>query len=306
MSHSASQISAIDSAVVAEAAEPEAKRRRLLDAGRPIEDDETARQKMRDANVGEDGEITGFDPQNMMGIKRLRGRSSSGLTPMGYFSYFGDLPMMRWLYVNGADTRDLNLQYYFPLNAATISTNMGNGLEVEVVKWLYLHGAAKDVTRRNVGIWSPFTYLLVNGERSLIQWLILNGALCRDDNVSGMLDLRKLKTSFGRALKLQRSRERFADAREDLLEWAVGLHQARFSFLTFLCGTLSRQGTVDPALVSLGGSIGIMEPVADYLGAIRGREARIIRQLVELLPDIYTELEDIEDGWANESDNDSE
>ena len=36
------------------------KRRRLLDAGGPIEDDETARQKMRDAQVGEgDNIITG-------------------------------------------------------------------------------------------------------------------------------------------------------------------------------------------------------------------------------------------------------
>ena len=33
------------------ATEPEPKRRRLLDAGGPIEDDETARQKMRDAKV---------------------------------------------------------------------------------------------------------------------------------------------------------------------------------------------------------------------------------------------------------------
>ena len=33
------------------AGEPEPKRRRLLDAGGPIEDDETARQKMRDAKI---------------------------------------------------------------------------------------------------------------------------------------------------------------------------------------------------------------------------------------------------------------
>ena len=32
--------------------EPARKRRKFLDAGGPIEDDETARQKMRDAKVG--------------------------------------------------------------------------------------------------------------------------------------------------------------------------------------------------------------------------------------------------------------
>ncbi len=35
--------------------EPDRKRRRLLDAGGPVEDDETARQKMRDAEVYERG-----------------------------------------------------------------------------------------------------------------------------------------------------------------------------------------------------------------------------------------------------------
>ena len=34
-------------------AEPDLKRRKLLDAGGPIEDNETARQKMRDAEVFE-------------------------------------------------------------------------------------------------------------------------------------------------------------------------------------------------------------------------------------------------------------
>ena len=67
------------------AAEPEPKRRRLLDAGGPIEDDETARQKMRDAKVydievvrelvgassdDEDDcpDYAGFDPDNVGGV----------------------------------------------------------------------------------------------------------------------------------------------------------------------------------------------------------------------------------------------
>ena len=63
----------------AAAAEPEPKRRRLLDAGGPIEDDETARQKMRDAKVYERGvrgtykEYVGFDPDNVRDVKSWTG-----------------------------------------------------------------------------------------------------------------------------------------------------------------------------------------------------------------------------------------
>ena len=47
--------------------EPELKRRRLLDAGGPVEDEATARQKMRNAEVytSEGDEIVGFDPENV-------------------------------------------------------------------------------------------------------------------------------------------------------------------------------------------------------------------------------------------------
>ena len=61
--------------------EPDLKRRRrLLDAGGPVEDDETARQKMRDAKVyergvdGTWGEYAGFDPDNVAGVIYLAGR----------------------------------------------------------------------------------------------------------------------------------------------------------------------------------------------------------------------------------------
>ena len=55
--------------------DPGPKRRRLLDAGGPIEDDETARQKMRNAKVYErrvnsaEGEYVGFDPDNVEDVK---------------------------------------------------------------------------------------------------------------------------------------------------------------------------------------------------------------------------------------------
>ena len=173
-------MSSVGGAVAAEPAEREAKRRRLLNAGGPVEDDETARQKMRDARVGENYfEITGFDPDNLEETRGFHGDSSNRMTPMGYFALNGDLSMTRWLYVNGAGVRDLNVTYYtyFPMYAAA------TGLHYEVVKWLYTHGAAKDATRLGIGDpWSPFTNLFINGERSLIQWLVLNSVFCQDDN----------------------------------------------------------------------------------------------------------------------------
>ena len=126
--------------------EPVPKRRRLLDAGGPIEDDETARQKMRDAKVYEGGvdrvigEYVGFDPDNVGDVKII---NSKDIKPMGYFAMKGDLPMMRWLYVNGADTQDLDVADYFPMLMAVVNGGL------EVCKWLFAHGAAKDIKRRS-------------------------------------------------------------------------------------------------------------------------------------------------------------
>ena len=99
-----------------------------------------------------------------------------------------------------------------------------------------------------------------------------------------------------------------------LLEWANGLQQAQASFLAFFVGTLSpdenspsRQQRLwdeflpantkrrpnNPSLLS--GKSGILELVCDYVGIVRGREARIIRQLVEVLPD-FNKIMDSLDG----------
>ena len=167
------------------------------------------------------------------------------------------------------------------------------------MKWLFLHGAAKDVTRPAMGGIIPFNFLLIEGKsKKLVRWLVLNGALCHDDNDSGLLDVEKMKkslvcryTSFGACSSVKE----FADARADLLEWAIEIYQTRNAFLIFLKGTLSRQERKDDSpLAPFGGQPEIMEIIGAYYGVVRGREARIIRQLVELLPGINTELEDIE------------
>ena len=176
--------------------EPDLKRRRLLDAGGPVEDDETARRKMRKAKVyykEEDvvfGEFTGFDPESVCQTAVFE-EDYGPVSPMGYFAELGDLPMMRWLYVNGADTRDPEVELCFPMYMAA------SGGHLEVCKWLYDHGAAQDIKRR-IPLWIAPIDLSPLGAISrkshikryslLGKWLILKGALCKDDD-SGDLDL---------------------------------------------------------------------------------------------------------------------
>ena len=211
------------------------------------------------------------------------------LTPMGYFAAKGDFPMMRWLYVNGADTRDVDVANYFPMWIAA-----ANG-RLEACKWLFAHGAAKDVrrrTREHEDYPNGRSALLVTfgkkNKRDLSQWLILNGALCKDDD-SGELDVEITKQDLASKYL---NHFVLVQEREALLEWANDLHGARTSFLLFLSGALSapqhayRTRRSSSPVRILSGKSEISEMIGDYVGFVRGREARIIRQLTELLPDL--------------------
>ena len=164
---------------------------------------------------------------------------------------------------------------------------------MEVCKWLFDRGAAKDVKRRNHYGHSPLRISFAFPKRDLSRWLILNGALCKD-NESGKLDVeiawRDLDVRYGRNFSSLRERKA-------LLEWATDLHRPRTSFLLFLSGALcvpkhayrTRRNS-SPAKV-LSGKSGVMELIGNYVGFIRGREARIIRQLTELLPNLIQQLD---------------
>ena len=177
--------------------EPDLKRRRLLDAGGPVEDDETARQKMREAKVYEpEGDVAaGFDPDNVADIKHFYARQSYDIyriKPMGYFAEKGDLKMMRWLYVNGADTRDEEVGFYFPMIRAV---SRGH---TDVCKWLFAHGASDDVQRRTNADSQFFPLnndigcVYLAKKREMTRWLTLNGALCKE-NTRGELDIRVMR-----------------------------------------------------------------------------------------------------------------
>ncbi len=269
--------------------EPDPKRRRILDAGGPIEDEETARQKMRDAKVyaltttEEIPGFVGFDPDSVS-VKRLlyapSNVSGSQATPMSYFSRKGDLPMMRWLYMKGADTRDEDEGFWFPMCAAA---NRGY---LECCKWLYEHGASSDVKREtrsklqsSCGL-RPLTIALRmellrpltvpasmehmqtrDKYADLCKWLILKGALCQNDD-SGNLAIEKVQFDFIRNVNSMKNGK-------VLLEWARKLQQTRVVFQAFLNGTLARREysrDVGPLKVFSGKS-GILELIGNWRNA---------------------------------------
>ena len=322
--------------------EPELKRRRLLDAGGPIEDDETARQKMKDARVykrGVDrarGEYAGFDPGNVGDVKSIDPSDEDTLdeyaiTAMGCFARWGDLPMMRWLYVNGANTRDVDVAVCFPMYAAATYGH------IDVCKWLYDHGAAGDIKRRTPQGFTPLCATFDESRRrNVSRWLILKGALCKDDD-TGALGVGLMRNSLNRF-------DGSTEEQRELLEWAEEHHQTRSSFIMFSMGTLSKPqysatklrdalmakiGTsagVDEILANtppdqyrllwdnmfpqcvpaIAGKSGILNLIGDYIGIMRGREARIIRQLTELLPGVMVEIDRGTDSDESSDDSDGD
>lgn len=277
------------------------QKRRLVDAGTPIEDHKAALVKLRLANVtGEDGgSITGFD-QNKVVQKRWVGWDTSevgAIRPMAYFAMRGDLPMMRWLYVHGASTTDDDVVYWFPMMAAVFANT---NTHVEVCQWLYNHGAQDDVSRKYLSTHnvhkpycSPFAVAFYDGsfhkqsKRDVARWLILSGALCHagtHESSSDRVDIMRLWKDLTYCPASTTHNERAY-----LFEWVEEMLQSRGGFDTFLLGTAKTVGRRHP-LRMLSGNKDILERIHHFSGAIRGEERRILRQLKSMLPRVDTEL----------------
>jgi hypothetical protein len=247
-----------------------------IDAGGPIEDTDIAIQKMKNC---------GFDLYKDInrGMTRFLGGSYHGewFTPMVYFVIKGDLKMCRYLFVNGA--KCTQTWRHFPLYFAAREGHM------DICKWLYEYGAKEEIQRRNpIGVGTPlrstiltqrcyyvrtkgylkikFTKGYFRKKFSVSQWLILNGALCCQ-NDSGQIDELVLK------------RDLSVVSRPMFLSWAQEELEIRSNFLYFLYGTSQHK-----LIFNIGNYSGIMENIADYVGGIvRGRDLRILRQVANLL-----------------------
>ena len=306
-------------------------RRRLLNADGPIEEDEAARQKMKNAKVFREFNISrhdktppsGFDPDNASDSKSLGFTYlNCPISPMSYFAREGDLPMMRWLYTKGADTAadtrevDLDAHYWFPMYAASYSG------QLDACKWLHAHGAAKDVQRTFINNTSSTLRQAFRtpGRRELSRWMILQGALSKDEEPS-VLDINKMFQCISDNGDPEETENVL------LLDWAREMHQTRISFLQFLNGTISPpeysvsnlhrelakrtrcESAADTVMSSMSpeqqrllweklfpeivqsplkifaGKHEIIRTVGDFAGVVHGQQAGIIRQLTERLPD---------------------
>ena len=275
-----------------------------------MEDEETAKEKLKEA---------GFLEGNFTREERVHDpwvRVEVQYTPMAYFCSSGDLQMCRYLLNKGASTTKTTTEKgYFPMKIAA-----GRG-HLDICKWLFNNGASADIKQMNYGL-TPLGDAIGVREKesrvSLTRWLILNGAISRDS--FGTID-QTLMRKVLRKLLLRDHDERpqLLNWAEDQLRnhhcFQVFLSGTLFppappafstSSLLDVLSSRILSATAAQMLIanksideqeliweemcryqstfsSFRGTSGIFELVADFAGIVRGRELRILRQLVPAL-----------------------
>ena len=218
--------------------QPSAKRQKKYEADGfgPIEDDKTAREKLREAGFDPDDVHTG---RSDLDKPPVVGGSWHNITPMTYFALCGDLPMCRYLHhVRGASTTIVAEEnrtnpnadvFWFPMYAAVQKQNY------LVAKWLFQEGAVKDLVCMHVrGHPSPikilFTQVLATEAKEatcLAKWFVTQGAIqfwmqARVRTFCGNKEIATLGNDVG----------------VHHLEWSGDLIRSTSAFHLFLLGTL--------------------------------------------------------------------
>ena len=140
----------------------------VRDMNGPIEEEREAQRKLQSM---------GFSTEK----KDISGTKTVGTvnkyfykcTPLIWFCAVGDVKMVRYLLVNGADGRKENKNgTWFPMLAA------GDSCNLEICKLLCMHGGAKgDVGKENIFGDTPVKKAVeVDWVQETTKWLILNGA----------------------------------------------------------------------------------------------------------------------------------
>jgi hypothetical protein len=237
----------------------------VVDVGGPIEDTDTAIQKLK--NAGFDLEKYNNDindEQNVPPAFIGYGISTWVVTPMIYFCGKGDLKMCRYLFVNGAScSKETSNRFWFPMYVAALES------QTDVCKWLYEHGAKDDIKKKNSWGYTPLrASVKTDLGTSTNHWLILNGALCQNDS-----------STIGDTIM---KRDLDPHYRYKIVLWAQETVQFHNTFIIFLGGTISTSSPVDSSpLQSFNGKSGIMELIGDYAGVVRGSKLRMLRQFVD-------------------------
>ena len=224
------------------------KHNEIVAFGGPMDDEETAREKLEEAEFDPD------KPDDLLhdtSVKDIFGSFNA----MSYFCTLGDLQMCRYLLSKGASTtqswdddfdvddydsdddpdiRELN-RIPSPMYAAA------RGGHLNICKLLCEHGARGDIRKTNDFFYSPLCVAIyVAGRvgpteseniREVCRWLILNEALCPRDN--GFIS----DNLLDEALEAIEN----TDEAPYFLGWAEDAVQTHDGFMTFLMGTYPRE-----------------------------------------------------------------
>ena len=262
----------------------------IIAFGGPMYDEATARKILQEVVLisaeytEDDVQVVGFDPDDAA-LDDTYDSDSGWITPMLYFAREGNVKMCGYLVSRGVSTTRGTSKgvskTFFPMYSAA-----QNG-HLDVCKFLYENGAQNDV-RRLYYNYTPFKVAAAYGHTQVIQWLVLHGALCADNNSEAI--------EGGRVNVLYRHPTIPAVARScsALIAWAEEVTQSHSALITYLCGTLpptsSRPVQISPRrqrfLQCLSGHPGVRKHIADFVGleVTKGKHLRILRSVMEVLP----------------------
>ena len=323
------------------AGEPQLKKRRTeFKHDGPVEDEETARKKMEEAGFDPDDVMK--ECTLSRSAHKACSSKSIGLRmrPMTYFCRIGDLKMCRYLLSKGASTMATPTSgFWFPMYTAAL------GGHLDVCKWLYNHGAKDDISRSNSGNYTPLSAAVNEhsiDRKNTSRWFILKGVLSLDEK-PGFVDTGRMRRdlepehAYGvvyderpqllewarqsvqnhsgfmtfllgtlpapafthAALRRLLSSRLHSNAAVELLMKNTPDHQYEF-----LWSEITKCMTPVRYLGGIGTN-GIIEIIADYAGVVRGRDLRILRNLIDPLSEYLEEVPEGEPDFG-ESDDDEE
>lgn len=271
--------------------EPAAKKQRKFteaELGGPIEDEETAQEKLEKA---------GFDPDDATKIMMVEcpdGEGEWGVNPMIHFAGAGDLKICRYLLTRGASTTDgvtaRSVHYHFGWFPMLAAASCGKR---EVCKWLYDHGAHQDIDRvvdDRLAPTSPLESALCpwhtpdQGMEETAKWLILHGAIPVDSEGNPCDSF--MSGVFRIACNTASKSQRKFDVCGRLSRWASRACRDHDAFSTFLLGTFSRSSSGEESsspVRCLDGYEGIRKSIAGYVGVSTSRDLRTLRGIIKPL-----------------------
>ena len=265
---------------------------------RPMYDEATARKMLKEVVLvsavnAEDGEeVIGFDPDDeaLDNLYYINDDSDywSGdeITPLHYFVQKGDAKMCRYLISQGASTTKSSEEGYQHATTFPMYIAADRGY-LDICKVLYANGAQNDVWRGDGDGWTPFHSVTVfhgDDETGMVRWLVLQGALCADDNSEEIdRDLINAPDLF----RFQRCN--VSRSCEQLVEWAKEKTESHSALVMFLFGTLPPAPDNDQSctlLQYLSGQPGVRKHIAEFVGMeiTKVKHLRILRSAVDVLP----------------------